>query len=176
MVVKFGNKGFNLISQQVDDSFVVPHFDMGIDFSAMTMLEDANGRASVVRLLEADGAPLGVLEDFRIDVDGVIIGTYSNGTTRDIAQVALARFTNPTGLKLISNNNYEGTRMSGLAEVLPPNEDGIGRIIEKALESSNVELVRELVGLIQASTGFSANGRVVSTADEMLQELLLIAR
>ncbi len=150
--------------------------EMAVDFSQMTMLEDSNGRASVVRLKESDGAPLGVLEDFRIDVEGVIIGTYSNGTTRDIGQVALARFTNPTGLKLASNNNYEGTRMSGLAEIVVANEDGVGRILEKSLESSNVELVRELVGLIQAATGFSANGRVVSTADEMLQELLLIAR
>ena len=91
-------------------------------------------------------------------------------------QVALARFTNNQGLIAQSENTYTLGVNSGAPVIVAPQTGATGRINSAQLEQSNVDLARELIGLISASTGFSAASRTVRTADDMLQELLLLVR
>ena len=88
----------------------------------------------------------------------------------------VATFTNPEGLVGLGDNTFNVGVNSGEAVVLAPQTLGAGRIEAGQLEQSNVDLSREFIGLITASTGFSAAGRVVRTADDLLQELLLLVR
>ncbi len=126
--------------------------------------------------MDQNGLPEGTLQDFAVDENGFINGTFSNAHQQVLGQVALATFVNPQGLRLATDNNYVVTANSGDANITAPKESNAGRIRPGSLESSNVDLAREFIGLINASTGFSANSRVITTADELLQELLLIAR
>ena len=80
------------------------------------------------------------------------------------------------GLRQGTKHKYLLTANSGDANITAPKESNAGAIKPGSLESSNVDLARAFIGLINASTGFSANSRVITTADELLQELLLIAR
>ncbi len=146
-----------------------------VDFTAATGLSDGSGSSTFTQL-DQDGLPEGTLQDFAVDEKGFIIGTFSNAHQQVLGQVALATFVNPQGLKLVTDNNYVVSANSGDANITAPKESNAGRIKPGSLELSNVDLAREFIGLINASTGFSANSRVITTADELLQELLLIAR
>ena len=141
----------------------------------MTAVAGEDGESTLVMTTQ-DGRPAGTLVDFGIDPDGIITATFSNSATQVLGQVALATFTNPEGLIGLTDNTFTVGPNSGDAVVAPPRTVGGGRIAAGALEGSNVDLSREFIGLINASTGFSANSRVITTADELLQELLLIAR
>lgn len=123
-----------------------------------------------------DGSSTGSLESFSVGIDGVITGTFSNGLTRTLGQVALATFTNPEGLIAKGGNLFTVGPNSGAAVITAPQTMGAGRIASGALELSNVDLTREFIGLITASTGFSAAGRVITTSNDLLNELLTIAR
>jgi len=144
-----------------------------LDFSSMSSLGTA---ASSILMARQDGFPAGTLNSFSIGTDGVITGTFTNGLSRTLGQVALAAFANPEGLLAQTNNLFTVGPNSGEAVVTEPLLFGAGRILSGALELSNVDLSREFIGLITASTGFSAAGRVISTSNELLEELLLLAR
>lgn len=146
-------------------------FDSGND--AIASLSD---QQSVIAAGGQDGSPIGTLESFSVAEDGKIVGAFSNGLSRDIGQVALARFTNAQGLVQLANNEYQTGANSGNPLIGPPSALGIGRVISGALEQSNVDLSQEFVNLISASTGFSASSRVITTADQMIQSLLAIGR
>jgi flagellar hook protein FlgE len=134
-----------------------------------TALADTSSR---IAAFSQDGASIGTLQDFSIDSDGVIVGTFSNSLQRNLGRVALATFVNPQGLEETGSNQYRTTSNSGLASVVKPQSGGAGRIIGGALEGSNVDLSREFINLINASTGYSANSRVLNTADRLIQDLL----
>jgi flagellar hook protein FlgE len=144
-----------------------------LDFSNVTGLTTKD---SALTTTTQDGYPAGTLNNFFVGADGVITGTFSNGLTRTLGQLAMATFTNPEGLVSTINNIYLIGPNSGQAVVTPPQTLGAGRILSGALELSNVDLTREFIGLITATTGFSASGRVISTSNDLLNELLLIAR
>ncbi len=146
-----------------------------VDFAAATGLSDSSDSSTFTQI-DQDGLPEGTLQDFAVDENGFINGTFSNAHQQVLGQLALATFVNPQGLKLVTDNNYVVTANSGDANVTAAKEGNAGRIKPGSLELSNVDLAREFIGLINASTGFSANSRVITTADELLQELLLIAR
>lgn len=146
-----------------------------LDVSGVTGLNFGDATSSLVMATQ-DGRPGGTLIDYEIDRDGLIVGTYSNGLTQTFGQLALATFRNPEGLQALGENLYRVGVNSGEAMVSAPRVQGAGAIQSGALELSNVELAREFINLITASTGFSAASRVVRSADDMLQELLLLAR
>jgi flagellar hook protein FlgE len=123
-----------------------------------------------------DGTPLGTLNSFAVGPDGIITGGFSNGLTRTIGQVVLAKFTNPEGLNDVGNNLYAVGPNSGEPIIATAQTLGTGRVVGGALELSNVDLAQEFITLIQASTGYSANSRVITTADQLLQQLLAIGR
>lgn len=140
---------------------------------AVSSLSDTSSQISA---LSQDGTRFGTLNDFSVDNDGTIRGVFSNGQIRNLGQVVLANFANPQGLVEISSNYFSSTASSGDAVVAAAGQAGTGRIIGGALELSNVDLSLEFINLINASTGFSANSRVLTTGDRMIQELLATVR
>jgi len=163
------------VSIALAGSGAVTPLSFTLDFSALTAVAGDDGTPTLV-MTSQDGRTAGTLIEYAIGPDGVITGTFDNAATQVFGQVALAKFTNPEGLVGLANNAFAVGVNSGPAVVLAPRTEGAGRIQAGSLELSNVDLSREFIGLITASTGFSAAGRVVRTADEMLQELLLLAR
>lgn len=144
-----------------------------LDFSEVTGLTT---RTSTLVMTSQDGFSAGTLTNFAIGKNGVINGTFSNGLTRDLGQITLATFTNQEGLIGGVNNLFYTGPNSGEPVITAPGTLGAGQVLGGALELSNVDLTREFIGLITASTGFSAAGRVISTSNDLLNELLLIAR
>jgi flagellar hook protein FlgE len=131
---------------------------------------------SSTKIVRQDGYSMGYLESFKIDQNGVIIGVYSNGTNREIGQIALASFTNPGGLEKAGENTYVITNNSGEAIIGPSLTAGKGKIIAGALEMSNVDLAEQFTDMIVTQRGFQANSRTITTSDQMLQELLTLKR
>jgi flagellar hook protein FlgE len=123
-----------------------------------------------------DGFEAGTLTSFNVGEDGVINGVFSNGLSRPLGQVALATFINSAGLVARTNNLYYVGSNSGQPLISAPMTMGAGRIQGATLELSNVDLTREFIGLVTASTGFSASGRVINTSNQLLNELLSIVR
>jgi flagellar hook protein FlgE len=119
-----------------------------------------------------DGSPIGTLEDYYISEDGIVHGVFSNSLNRDLGQLVLANFVNQDGLVEEAGNLYDVTSASGTPILGAPGTNGTGRTIGQALELSNVDLSQEFITLINATTGYSANSRVFSTSDQLIQELL----
>jgi flagellar hook protein FlgE len=104
------------------------------------------------------------------------VGSYSNGRTRAIGQLALASFANPEGLEKVGGSNYRVTMNSGLAQLGTAGAGGRGLLSTGTLEMSNVDLAQEFTNLIVAQRGFQANSRVVTTSDELLMEVVNLKR
>ena len=105
----------------------------------------------------------------------MITGSYSNGRSKAIGQIALAVFTNPQGLERISGA-WRATANSGLAQTGVAGSGGKGLLSSGTLEMSNVDLAEEFTRLIVAQRGFQGNARVITTADEVLQEVVNLRR
>jgi flagellar hook protein FlgE len=141
------------------------------DFSKLTQLKSMSTANAA-----ANGAPAGSLTTFTVSQTGEVLGIYSNGTTKVIGQVALALFTNPGGLMKVGNNSYQPTVNSGEPIVGTPGSGGRGVVASGYLEMSNVDLAQEFTSMIMAQRGFQANSRVITTGDEILQELVNLRR
>jgi flagellar hook protein FlgE len=128
------------------------------------------------KMVEQDGYPMGYLDNFKIDQNGVITGVFSNGSNRVLAQVALASFTNQGGLEKAGENMFVQSTNSGIANIGPARVAGKGKIIAGTLEMSNVDLADQFVDMIVTQRGFQANSRTIQTADQLLQELLTLKR
>jgi len=143
-----------------------------LDFSAFSMV--AGPSTALVR--SQDGLFPGELATFSIGRDGVITGTFTNGAVRDLGQIAVAHFAAPEGLMKTGSNLYEASSSSGEAIVGGAGIDGRGTVETGTLEMSNVDLASEFTEMITTSRAFQANSRVVTTSDEMLQELIQLKR
>jgi flagellar hook protein FlgE len=143
-----------------------------IDFSSMTRF----GGPKSANVKSADGYPAGSLQGFQISGDGSVTGVFSNGQKTLMAKVALAGFNNPMGLEKAGNSTYRSTTNSGNAQINVPGAGGVGTLLGGAVEMSNVDLASEFTNLIIAQRGFQANSRVITTSDQMLQDLVDIKR
>ena len=139
-------------------------------------LSSLAGSSSQISMTSQDGSPMGTLEDFSVQTDGTIVGQFSNGLLRNLGRVVLATFVNAGGLSEVSVSQFEATPASGGALIVTPGAGSSGRIVGEALELSNVDITEEFISLVAASTGFSANSRVFSTNDQLIQELLATVR
>ncbi len=142
-------------------------------------LSGVNGlstQTSAIVASEQDGYPPGTLVNFGVGEDGVIYGTFTNGLTQTLGQVALATFANQEGLVAEADNLYSVGPASGNATIGPAGQLGAGKILSGALELSNVDLSREFIGLVTSSTGFQASSRVISVSSDLLDQLMLIIR
>jgi flagellar hook protein FlgE len=146
-----------------------------LDFSRVTGFTSSDG-SSQLTMASQNGAPAGVVTGYTIDSNGIVTLAYSNQLTEVVGQVALATFTNNEGLMARSDNVFVPGANSGDPVLREPNTGTAGAIRAAALEQSNVEIAREFLNLITASTGISSAGRVVRVANELLAELLLIVR
>ncbi|HVX84245.1 MAG TPA: flagellar hook-basal body complex protein [Phycisphaerae bacterium] len=146
-----------------------PNLSVNIDFSQITAL---SGTSSQIASTYQDGSPPGTLTSFAIGTDGIIMGSFSNGLSRTVGQVALATFRNNEGLIDDGSNTYIEGPNSGNAIISAPQQLSSGRIVAGSLELSNVDLSSEFVQLIAASTAFSASSKVITTSNQLLQDLL----
>ena len=129
---------------------------------------------SAVTNVTTDGTAFGSLAGVSIDTSGNVTAVYANGTTRKIAQVAIATFPNPDGLKSVNGDAYQVSLASGAFTLKPPGAAGAGTIAPSSLEASTVDLSSEFTGLIVTQRAYSASSKIITTADQMLQELLTI--
>ena len=118
-----------------------------------------------------DGYQAGDLTDISVDKTGVITGFFTNGVSRSLAQVALASFNNPSGLLRSGDNVYETSANSGIPVIGFAGTSNTSTITPGALENSNVDISQQFTDMIIAQRGFQANAKVITTADEMLQDL-----
>lgn len=123
-----------------------------------------------------DGSPPGVLNSYVIGEDGTIRGVFSNGISRDLGQVRLARFTNPGGLEQRGQNLYAQGINTGLPIEGRPSENGLGTLSAGALELSNTDVGGDLVTLVLASTMYRSNARVITATQQLFDELLNLRR
>lgn len=138
-----------------------------IDFTSVT---DMAGSSSAA-ITQQNGNAQGTLQSFAINQNGQIIGTFSNGLTDILGQVALANFNNPSGLNAVGNSLYSESANSGVPQIGTAGTGGRGTFIPGALEMSNVDLAQEFTNMIIAERSFDANARVITTADAMLSQL-----
>jgi flagellar hook protein FlgE len=140
--------------------------------SGLTQFAGANNAV----LRDQDGYSSGSLQGFSIDRSGTITGSFSNGTVVALGQIALADFNNPGGLVRTGDNMYSESGNSGNAILGFALAGAQSEITAGALEMSNVDLAQEFTNMIIAQRGFQANGRVISTSDQMLEELVSLKR
>lgn len=125
---------------------------------------------------QQNGVPQGNFKSLVIDDDGGVTVTFDNGNVRKLYQVSIATFSNPDELDRVDGNAFIATPGSGAAVLKMPGESGAGDIVSAAIEASNVDIAEEFAKLIVAQRVYSANARIVTAADEMLQEVLNIRR
>ncbi len=131
---------------------------------------------SSTKAYKQNGYPMGYLENFKIDQSGNITGVFSNGTNRLLGQIAMASFTNPGGLEKAGESTYAVSNNSGDPNISNSGVAGKGKIIAGALEMSNVDLAEEFTNMIVTQRGFQANTKIITTSDQMLQDLLTLKR
>jgi flagellar hook protein FlgE len=134
------------------------------------------GAASVLLTLAQDGFSNGTLTNTSIAEDGLITGRFSNGTTQNLGQVLLTRFINPDGLQPIGRNLFIESGSSGTPLNGAPGSGAFGQVAASTLEASNVDLGDELVNMIIMQRGFQANSRIITTTNDLLGELVNLAR
>ena len=143
-----------------------------IDFSRLTQY----AAPTEVHIRSQNGFPPGSLEEVRIDASGVVTGIFSNGLTQTLAQIALATFPNPGGLEQAGDTAFRASNNSGMARIGTPGTGDRGVIAAGNVEMSNVDLSEEFASMIVTQRGFQANSRIITTSDEMLQELVNLKR
>lgn len=143
-----------------------------VDLSGLTNYAGA----STVAALSQNGSAMGSLQAFTISPDGTLVGVFSNGLKEPLAQIAMAAFNNPPGLEKVGDSDYRSTVNSGAPQLGTAGSGGRGSLQSSALEMSNVDLAQEFTNLVIAQRGFQANSKVVTTSDELLQDLVNLKR
>jgi flagellar hook protein FlgE len=159
--------------------FVVPGADT-VDV-AVDAGSGANGltqyaTVSTAVLRDQNGYTAGQLQSYSIDRYGLVTGFFTNGTTAPLAKIVLADFNNPAGLLRSGDNMYQESANSGGAVLGFALEGSQSQMTSGALEMSNVDLAQEFTNMIIAQRGFQANSKVITTSDELLQELMQVKR
>jgi flagellar hook protein FlgE len=140
--------------------------------NSMSQFATSFGVTTVV----ADGVPPGNLAGLVVGDNGYLTAQFSNGRSRALYQIPLATFLNPNGLLPDRGGVFRNTLDSGLYNINESNAAGAGRIESTVLEASNVDLAQEFTSMITTQRAYSASSKIITTADEMLEELLRIKR
>lgn len=136
----------------------------------ITQFSDTNGGAQV-NLLQQNGFPAGSLQTVSVSTNGRITGAYSNGRTLDLAAISLANFAGANFLQSLNGGAFAATDQSG-----PATFDGTGKVTGSSLEGSNTDIADEFTKLIVTQQAYSANTKVITTANSMVQDLLDMLR
>jgi flagellar hook protein FlgE len=159
-----------VISDLTVDGVNLGDITMRYGEEGITQFADAGGKANV-RQLTQNGLPAGNFESVKISDGGRVVAQYSNGKTVDLYQIPLVDFKGQTGLAPLDGGAYSETRESG-----PPINNSSSTVVGGALESSNVDIAEEFTKLIVTQQAFSANSRVITTADQMMSDVINIIR
>jgi flagellar hook protein FlgE len=149
---------------------------------ALVFAADFTGIAGItssgsnLNLQSQNGTPPGVLTSFVIDDQGRVNGAYDNGIIRVLGQLVLSRFSNPNGLLAVGGDNFRKGLSSGEPQNKTPGAEGAGTLRAGALELSNTDIGKNLVDLIVASTNYRGNARVISSVNDLVNELLALGR
>lgn len=146
--------------------------DFGSGFGGVTQTSSS----SVVSALYQNGSPSASLSNINIDQYGNIVGIFSNGSSRNLAQIMVATFNNLNGLISVGDNMYSAYANSGEPRISSLGEESGTTVQSGALEQSNVDLSEEFTRMIVSQRGFQANARVITTADNLLQEITNLIR
>jgi flagellar hook protein FlgE len=161
------------------------NWSAGLGIANQTVTFDLNTAAggltqydsdSIVQAIITNGTPFGSLTGVEIDEEGFVTANFDNGVSRRIAQVAIATFPSTDSLTSVSENAYRVSRDSGTYNLRAPGSAGAGLIGASQLEASTVDLSAEFTGLITTQRAYSASSKIITTADEMLAELINIKR
>ncbi|NVO15124.1 MAG: flagellar hook-basal body complex protein [Rhodoplanes sp.] len=143
---------------------------MSFGSGGITQFSDPNGNVQV-NLLKQNGYAAGALQTIAVNDKGRVVGSYSNGRTIDLAQVTLAKFSGANYLKRMDGGAFEATDESGVAIY-----GASGKIVGSSLEGSNSDIADEFTKLIVTQQAYSANTRVITTSNQMVQDLLNMLR
>jgi flagellar hook protein FlgE len=143
-----------------------------VDLDAITGYSGLN----TAGLTSQDGRASGLMESFAIGQDGTVTAAYSNGARLAVGRIALADFANAGGLEKAGDSLYRASAASGAATLVEPGLNGASTLASGYLEMSNVDLSQEFTNLIVAQRGFQANARIITTSDDVLQELTNLKR
>jgi len=158
------------LNNVVIDGVALGDIQLSHGTGGISQFADANGNANVT-LLEQNGFPAGELQQVSVNDKGRVVGIYSNGRTIELAEIVLANFNGPEGLKRIDGGAFQATDESGVATY-----GASGQIVSSALEGSNADIADEFTKLIVTQQAYSANTRVITTANQMVQDLLNMLR
>ena len=150
--------------------------DIRLELSGAASGLTAFDSESVLQSVSTNGTAFGNLTDIEIDDLGYVTAIFDNGISRQIAQVAIATFPNADGLIPVNGNAYRVSKESGTYNFKTPGSGGAGYIAPSTLEASTVDLSSEFTGLITTQRAYSASSKIITTADQMLEELLNIKR
>ncbi len=153
-----------------DDPAIEPLTGLSLNLEHSTQFGSNFG----VNMMSQDGFASGRLAGYSISDDGEIRGSYTNGVTRTLGQLALAGFSNPNGLKPLGNNQWGETAESGLPLVGSPQTGILGSLQSSAVEESNVDLTTELVTMIMTQRVYQANAKTIQTQDAVMQSIMNI--
>lgn len=146
--------------------------DITLDLTKLTQF----AATSTVNSISPDGAAVGNVVGVQVDDQGMVSAIFDNSQVRKIAQIGLATFANPDGLLAVNGNAYQPTLASGGYAVKQPKTGGAGQVSSSTLEASTVDLSAEFTGLITTQKAYSASSKIITTADQMLTDLLNIIR
>jgi len=163
--------GANLL-QPIDIDFGTSTSEGGSGLDGTTQYANASATFSQSQ----DGFPAGALSGVSVGRDGLISGVFSNGEIKPLAQLALAMFQSPWGLVKEGNNLWAETVESGNVSIGLPKTAGRGEIASNSLEQSNVDIATEFVRMISAQRAYQANARMITTSDELLNEVVNLKR
>ena len=154
------------------DNLGIGSQDVSLDFSKLA----SRPVESSVTQVNSDGASVGNVVGVEVDENGMVSAIFDNSEIRQVAKIGLATFPNPDGLTPISGNAYRPTIQSGEFVLKQPTMAGAGQISSSTLEASTVDLSAEFTGLISTQKAYSASSKIITTADQMLEELINIKR
>jgi flagellar hook protein FlgE len=126
---------------------------------------------STMNASSVDGSPFGSVTGVTISKDGTVTAQFSNGLSQDVYKIPVATFSNPDGLAQVSGNAYVANKASGAANINVANSGSAGAIASQSLEGSTVDLAAEFTNLITTQRAYSASARIITTVDQMLQQL-----
>ena len=154
------------------DSLGVAAQTINLDLKKITQY----AQGSTVNSISTNGAGVGSIVAIEVDEEGVVSAIYDNSQIRKVSKIGIATFPNSDGLSPISGNAYRASISAGVLTVKEAGSGGAGRISPSSLEASTVDLSAEFTGLIQTQKAYSASSKIITTADQMLEELINIKR
>lgn len=164
-----------LLSYEGVSDITLPITQTAGESNLFSKVTSNNSLSNITGTQKYGNAP-GSIDNFNISGAGEVVATYTNGVQKTLATIALAGFDNPSGLKKMGSNLFVKTPNSGDPRLGTPGAGSFGALVPGALEMSNVDLSQQFTEMITTQRGFQANAKIITTSDEILQELVNLKR